>query len=83
LAAIGRPGEHVAFRVARITPLAEVIDQRNVFKVRVELMEQDPSKVMYPGAEGVAKVDIDRRRYAWIWTRRLVNWVRMKFWIGE
>ena len=33
---------------------------------------------MRPGMEGVAKVDIDRRTYAWLWTRRLVNWVRMK-----
>ena len=29
---------------------------------------------------GVAKVDIEKRRYAWIWTRQLVNWVRMRLW---
>jgi len=83
LAAVGRPDEHIGFRVMRITPLAEVVDQRNVFKVRAELMRDatDPAAGLYPGAEGVAKVDVARRRYAWIWTRRLVNWVRMKLWI--
>jgi hypothetical protein len=31
--------------------------------------------------EGVAKIDLGRRSYAWIWTRRIVNWVRMKLWL--
>jgi hypothetical protein len=31
--------------------------------------------------EGLAKVDIGQRAYGWIWTRKLVNWVRMKLWI--
>ena len=30
---------------------------------------------------GQARIDVDRRRYAEIWTRRLVNWLRMKLWI--
>jgi multidrug resistance efflux pump len=83
LAAVGRPGNHIAFHVVRITPLAEVIDQRNVFKVHAELKGMDPEgehRSIYPGAEGIAKIDVDKRRYAWIWTRKLVNWVRMKLW---
>ena len=31
--------------------------------------------------EGVAKIDIDKRPYAWIWTRKIINWVRMKLWL--
>jgi hypothetical protein len=31
--------------------------------------------------EGVAKIRIGRRTYAYLWTRKLVNWVRMKLWI--
>ncbi|NLF32326.1 MAG: HlyD family efflux transporter periplasmic adaptor subunit [Planctomycetes bacterium] len=83
LAAVGRPGDRIAFRVERITPLAEVVDQRNVFKVRVELEGMDLEgrhRGIYPGAEGIAKIDVDKRHYAWIWTRKLVNWVRMKLW---
>jgi hypothetical protein len=30
--------------------------------------------------EGVAKVTVDDRLLAWIWTRELANWVRLKLW---
>jgi hypothetical protein len=58
--------------------MAEVVKQENVFKVRVRLLDVYPW--MRPGMEGVAKIDIDKRPYAWIWTRKIVNWVRMKLW---
>ncbi len=84
LAPVGMPGRRIEFVVERNTPMAEVVDQRNVFKVRVALKGFDSQGVhrgLYPGAEGVAKITVDRRRYAWIWTRKLVNWLRMKLWL--
>jgi len=79
LATASFPDMHFGFVVERINPVAEVADQKNVFKVRVRLEELD--RRMRPGLEGVAKVDIGRRRYIWIWTRPIVRWVRMKLWI--
>lgn len=79
LAAAGKPDRHIPFVVERINPVAEVIDQRNVFKVRVRLLERRSG--MRPGMEGVAKIHLGRRRYAWLWTRKLTNWIRMKLWI--
>ena len=79
LTAEGKPGEHVGFVVERISPVAEVVEQRNVFKVRVRLGRIEPW--MRPGMGGVARVYLGRRRYAWLWSRRLVNWVRMKLWL--
>ncbi len=79
LAAASYPDQRFRFVVERINPVAEVIDQRNIFKVRVRLLETH--SWMRPGMEGVAKVNIDRRRYAWLWTRKMVNWLRMKLWI--
>jgi len=73
------PGQKIAFVVERINPMAEVVNERNVFRVRVKL-ESIPSW-MRPGMEGMAKVSVGKRSYAWIWTRKLVNWVRMKFWL--
>ncbi len=78
LAMVGDPGRHFPFEVERINPVAEVEDKENVFKVRVNLLETDPG--MIAGMKGVAKIKVGRRRYAWIWTRKLVNWVRMKLW---
>jgi len=79
LATVSYPAQRIKFVVERINPMAEVVNNRNVFKVRVRLLET--RSWMRPGMEGVAKVSIGKRRYVWIWTRRIVNWLRMKFWL--
>jgi biotin carboxyl carrier protein len=79
LATASYPGQRIKFRVERINPIAEVVNQRNVFKVRVQLLQRYPW--MRPGMEGVAKVSVGKRRYVWIWTRKIVNWIRMKLWL--
>jgi biotin carboxyl carrier protein len=79
LATVSFPGQRIRFVVERVNPMAEVVNGRNVFKVRVHLLTTYPW--MRPGMEGMAKVSIGRRSYVWIWTRRLANWVRMKFWL--
>jgi len=79
LATAAFPERHFGFVVERITPVAQVEDQENVFKVRVRLKRMDPR--MMAGMEGVAKVHVGRRPYIWIWTRPIVRWVRMKLWI--
>ena len=78
LATASYPERRIAFTVERINPAAEVVNQRNVFKVRAQLHER-PSWLR-PGMEGVAKISIAQRHYAWVWTRKLINWVRMKLW---
>ena len=79
LALVSYPGRKIKFVVEKINPIAEVEKQRNIFKVRVQLLETYPG--MRPGMEGVAKVDIGKRKFAWIWSRKVVNWIRMKLWL--
>ncbi|MBN1973504.1 MAG: HlyD family efflux transporter periplasmic adaptor subunit [Sedimentisphaerales bacterium] len=79
LALVSDPGRKIRFVVEKINPIAEVENQRNIFKVQVQLGET--YRGMRPGMEGVAKVTIGKRRYAWIWSRKVVNWVRMKLWL--
>lgn len=84
LATEGKPDERIDFIVERVNPVAEVADQRNVYKVRVRLEDVDLASRhtwLRPGMEGVSKIDLDKRHYAWIWSRRLVNWLRMKLWV--
>jgi len=89
LATVSYPAQRLKFVVERVNPMAEVVNNRNVFKVRAQLLAEDPSVEdplaehpwMRPGMEGVAKISIGKRRYVWIWTRRIVNWLRMKFWL--
>jgi multidrug resistance efflux pump len=79
LATYSYPGQYVGFEVELINPVAEVINQRNIFKVRARLLDTYPW--MRPGMEGVAKVHIEKRPFISIWTRKIVNWIRMKLWI--
>ena len=77
------PGNRLKFEVVRVYPMAEVKDQKNVYKVRCRLLGSvsGPSSGLRPGMEGLGKIRLGRRSYAWLWTRKLVNWVRMRFWL--
>ncbi|MBY0310657.1 MAG: HlyD family efflux transporter periplasmic adaptor subunit [Phycisphaerales bacterium] len=79
LASTAIPSRRIPFTVERIDPIAQVVDQDNNFRVQVRIDATEPW--MRPGMEGVAKVDVEQRAYANIWSRRLVNWVRMKLWL--
>ncbi|MHB1156807.1 MAG: HlyD family efflux transporter periplasmic adaptor subunit [Phycisphaerales bacterium] len=85
LAPAADPSVRLPIRLQSITPMAEVVDQRNVFRVRALLLDADSQSpaqtLLRPGMEGLAKINIEPRRYAWIWTHDLVNWVRMKLWL--
>ncbi len=78
LASAANPGDYIGFTVDKIEPLAEVVEAQNVFKVRATLDRIPPW--LRPGMEGVAKVDVGRASFLWLWTRDAVNWVRMKLW---
>lgn len=75
------PDRPIRFTVERINPIATVSGTKNVFTVRANIEKEDIQPWMRPGMEGLAKVEISQARYAWIWTHRLINWVRMKLWL--
>jgi biotin carboxyl carrier protein len=79
LAAVGHPDQKVRFAIERINPMAEVMDNQNVFRVRARIDEH--LEWMRPGMEGEARISAGRRIYLWIVSHRLVDWLRMKLWI--
>ena len=79
LASVSHPGDYLGFEIERINPVAEVVEQSNVFKVRVKLLET--RDWLRPGMKGVGKIDVGKRSYGYIWTRDMINWIRMKLWI--
>jgi len=79
LATTADPTVRVAFVVSRIDPIAVEGEGAAGFRVVADL-ESAPAWLR-PGMEGVAKVDAGRARYATMWSRRLVGWVRMRLWI--
>ena len=73
------PGERFAFTVTKVTPVNTPKEGRNFFRVEAEL-DRSPGSRVRPGMEGVGKIDIDDRKYVWIWTHSLVDWVRLWLW---
>ena len=78
LALSSMPQEKLSMTVQKITPVSVVEEGRNYF--RVEAAVTSSTQKLRPGMEGVGKIEVDERRLIWIWTYKLVHWVRMWFW---
>ncbi|MFH0964810.1 MAG: HlyD family efflux transporter periplasmic adaptor subunit [Planctomycetota bacterium] len=74
-----RPDLRVETTVLKLRPGSEVRQNRNVFVVEADV-ENGGDRWLRPGMEGVAKIDAGRGVVAWVWSRRLVNWIRMRLW---
>ena len=72
------PGKIIGFTVTRVQPMAQAVEDANIFEVWVEL-KQCPNW-LHPGMEGEGEIFVGKRKYGWIWTRRATNWCRMKLW---
>lgn len=72
------PFDPVPFTVEKIVPVATAKDGHNFFRVEARL-EHAPERLR-PGMEGVAKIDVDRRLLAAIWTRSALDWARLALW---
>ncbi|MGD9224206.1 MAG: hypothetical protein PVH22_13200, partial [Desulfobacteraceae bacterium] len=59
-------------------PVSTTEAKHNYF--RVEAVMDSHTDLMRPGMEGVAKIEIKQEKLVRIWTRRLVDWLRLFFW---
>jgi len=78
LALTGFPGDYLPFTVVRVTPVSTAADGRNVFAVEAQL-DRTPALVR-PGMQGVGKIDIGQRRLIWLWSHKLIDWLRLWTW---
>ncbi len=80
------PWDTVAIQIERITPMATVIDGRNVFEIQARLAQiQSQSQTMSdpdlrPGLRGVARVDVGRAPLLQVWMRRVNEHLRRFIW---
>ncbi|MFC3616291.1 efflux RND transporter periplasmic adaptor subunit [Lutimaribacter marinistellae] len=81
LSLAGQPSEGVPFATTRITPIAEIRETRNTFRVE-GLLDTTPVGLR-PGMEGVAKIEVGRELMVWVWSRRLIDWVRRTLWTWQ
>jgi hypothetical protein len=68
----------IGFEVTQVTPVSTPREGKNFFRVEAKLDRTDPR--MRPNMEGVGKVEIARRSYLWIWTRQVVDSLRLLAW---
>jgi len=78
LALSSMPNEEIALVIEKITPVSVVEEGRNYF--RVEARAQGAVEKLRPGMEGVGKIYVDERKLLWIWTHKMVHWMRMWVW---
>ena len=74
----GLPGDALGFSVSRITPVSEADDGANYYRIEAQL--ENPPALLRPGMEGVGKIDIGERRLLWVWTHRMLDWLKLQVW---
>jgi hypothetical protein len=72
------PRDEIPLAVEKITPVSVTDQGRNYF--RVEAAAKGSIERLRPGMEGVGKIQVERRKLVWIWTHKLVHWMRMWVW---
>ncbi|MBM4032618.1 MAG: HlyD family efflux transporter periplasmic adaptor subunit [Planctomycetes bacterium] len=70
-----RPGETIPFAVDKIRPMSEVHEQSNVFIIEARITNAEGW--LRPGMEAAANIKAGRHNITYVWTRKLVNWIRM------
>ena len=74
----GMPSDPLPLSLTKITPVTVAEDGRNTFRVEARLKQLGPG--LRPGMEGVAKIETGRQWLVWIWTRSVVEWLRLLAW---
>jgi multidrug efflux pump subunit AcrA (membrane-fusion protein) len=73
------PGGSYNFKINRIVPNGHPEDGSSVFDVYADVDKIEPT--WQPGMQGEARVNVEDRRLAWIWTHRLVDFLRLHLWM--
>ena len=74
-----RPGELLACKIVHVRPSSEPVDGKNVF-IAEATVEGNPAW-MRAGMRGVAQIDAGKRRVWWVVLHRIIDYVRLKFWL--
>ncbi len=78
------PNSIFAVRVKNLTPISEVREGRNYFRVEVELLADEATarvaNLLRPGMTGTGKVHVGKRALGWIWFHDVWHWLRLSLW---
>ncbi|MEM7203832.1 MAG: HlyD family efflux transporter periplasmic adaptor subunit [Planctomycetota bacterium] len=74
-----RPTDRLALGDLRLAAVSQVVDGRNVVIAETALLE--PTATLLPGMSGFAHLDLGPRPVWWTMSRRILDWLRLRFWI--
>jgi multidrug resistance efflux pump len=80
LVASAVPERAIPFVVERMTSVSEPGDGQNRFRVEAVLRDRTDIDRLRPGMSGIGKIAVDERRLLWIWSYKIVDWVRLRVW---
>ena len=72
------PADVFEFTLKTITPISEVRNGRNFFRVEASLESESP--ILRPGMTGPGKILAGRHLLGWIWFHDIWYWLRLKLW---
>lgn len=70
--------ETFEMEVIKITPVSNAENGINYFQVEATL--SSTPDFLRPGMQGVGKIEVGERQMLWVWTHKMVDWVRLKLW---
>jgi multidrug efflux pump subunit AcrA (membrane-fusion protein) len=80
LATTSNPTEKYGFKVDRVVPMGAAKEGANKFEV-FAVLDGAADPMWRPGMMGEARVDVTKRPMIWIWTHRVLDFVRLKLWL--
>ena len=87
LALAAMPTRRLPLEVVNVTHFSSGEGESEHFRVEARLLESSTTEDsgaadqgLRPGMRGVAKLDIDQRSRAWVWSHQLIDWLRLQLW---
>ncbi len=72
------PNQTFPVEVEKLTPVARYSEGATTFEVDAVLTTQTP--LLRPGMDGVARISVEERSLISIWTKPIVDWLRVTAW---
>ena len=72
------PGQEFALVVTQVTAVSVSREGRSFF--RVEASVSGGSDRLRPGMQGVGRIELGQRKLIWLWTHKLLDWLRLALW---
>jgi multidrug resistance efflux pump len=78
---LGKTAEKIAFSVEKIIPIANVDGSKSNSFILKAVLHKSANSWWRPGMSGIAKIDAGDRKIIWVLTHKLVDFLRLFFWI--